>query len=324
MEYGPHTAAEHVTRIDVPGDTISRFGRMVTRAPALAWVFALLQRVADSNASVLVSGETGTGKELVARGLHQASLRRRSPFVAINCGAMAATLIESELFGHERGAFTGASSRRAGVFERADNGTLFLDEIGELPLELQPRLLRVLDSGEVRRVGGAGSFHVDVRVVAATNRDLVALVEAEKFRADLFYRLRVIEVVLPPLRERLCDLDDLVDQLLEEFESVAPLSDEAIELLRSHDWPGNVRELKNVLQRAALLSGAGEIDCSAIELPRIKSRASLTLSQVQREHTLGVVRACSGNRAEAARRLGIARSTLFERLARYQTLPSGE
>jgi len=324
MEYGPQTAAEQVTRNHGPGDSVSRFGRMVTRAPALAAVFALLQRVADSNASVLVTGETGTGKELVARGLHEASLRHRSPFVAINCGAMAASLIESELFGHERGAFTGAAGRRAGAFEQADGGTLFLDEIGELPLDLQPRLLRVLDTGEVRRVGGAGAFHVDLRVVAATNRDLVAMVEAGEFRADLFYRLRVIEAGLVPLRDRLCDLDDLVDQLLEELESVAPLSPEASRRLRSHDWPGNVRELKNVLQRAALLAGDDTIDGSAIELPALRGPSSRTLAQVQRDHTLEVVRVCRGNRAEAARRLGIGRSTLFERLAQYQALPGGE
>ena len=303
--------------IDLSAPVLNCFGQMSSCSPRMLDVFSRLRRVTDSNCNVLITGETGTGKELAAQALHQTSLRRRSPFVAINCGGINPTLVESELFGHEQGAFTGASRRRPGVFEQADGGTLFLDEIAELPLELQPRLLRVLDSGEVRRIGATGAFHVDVRVVAATNRDLAADVRAGRFRGDLYYRLRVIEVHLPPLRERMEDLELLVGELLEPgFQ----LSTDARGVLRSHDWPGNVRELKNVLARATAYTDGDEISVDAIDLPDLTAGTRRTLAEVQRDHVLHVLDACDGNRAETARRLGIARSTLHERLSRYQVL----
>ena len=302
--------------IDLSVPVLTSFGQMSTNSSRMLAAFNRLRRVTDSSCTVLITGETGTGKDLAARALHDTSLRRNSPFVAINCGGINSTLIESELFGHEQGAFTGASTRRAGVFEQADGGTLFLDEIGELPLELQPRLLRVLDSGEVRRIGGAGAFHVDVRVVAATNRDLAADVAAGRFRADLLYRLRVIEVHLPPLRERMDDLELLVGELIEPgFQ----LSTEAWNLLRSHDWPGNVRELKNVLARAAAFTDGDEIQTADIDISVLSTGTHRTLAEVQRDHMLEVLDVCRGNRARAARQLGIARSTLHEKLSRYQT-----
>jgi len=292
------------------------FGSMVSYSNRMHAVFETLRRIVDSNATVLLAGETGTGKDLAARALHEAGLRREHPFVPLNCGGINPSLVESELFGHEAGAFTGAARRRAGVFEQADGGTLFLDEAGELPLELQPRLLRVLDSGEVRRIGAPAAFNVDVRVVAATNRDLAADVASGRFRADLFYRLRVIEVRLPPLRERMEDLELLVGELLEPgFE----LSDSAWEKLREHDWPGNIRELRNVLARAAALFDGDVIEAGDLDLSTLTAGTGRTLAEVQRDHVMHVLNACDGNRAEAARRLGIARSTLHDRLNRYLT-----
>jgi len=308
--------------VDLSTPVLTRFGQMSSRTPKMLDVFDRLRRIVDSNATLLISGETGVGKDLAARALHEASLRRRSPFVAINCGGLTATLAESELFGHERGAFTGASRRRAGAFEQADGGTLFLDEIGELPLELQPRLLRVLDSGEVRRIGAPAAFHVDVRVVAATNRDLAADVAEGRFRADLFHRLHVLPVHLPPLRERPEDLPLLVEELLDEIEPGLRLSAGAWDVLRDHDWPGNVRELKHVLTRAALFCGEDEIPADAIDLPAMTAGTGRTLAEVQRDHMFQVLDACDGNRTETARRLGIARSTLHERLARYTAMPA--
>ena len=303
-------------RADSPEHYFS-FGRMVTRSVSVERVFSALRRSADSNAPVLLSGETGTGKELAARALHELGLRRSQQFIVINCGSLTPTLIESELFGHEKGAFTGAVSCRAGVFESADGGTLFLDEIGELPLELQPRLLRVLDNGEVRRVGSNAPFHVDVRVVASTNRNLAEAVREGLFRDDLYFRLRVIEVTIPPLRERFDDFKLLVDDILEEVCSSAGLSPKAKALLKSHDWPGNVRELKNVLTRAVLFSDGNEITADAIDIPELRKRTIRKLEEVEKEHILGVLRHCGGNRSEAAQRLGMCRSTLFDRLNRY-------
>ena len=307
--------------MDLSAPVLTRFGQMSSRSPAMQDVFSCLRRVVDSNATLLLTGETGTGKDLAARALHENSLRHNHPFVAINCGGINPTLIESELFGHEQGAFTGATRRQAGVFEQADGGTLLLDEIGELPLDLQPRLLRVLDSGEVRRIGAPASFNLDVRVVAATNRDLAADVRAGRFRADLFYRLHVIEVALPPLRERFEDLDILVGELLDaDFR----LSDDALKKLCAHDWPGNVRELRNVLARAAAFAENNVINAGDIDLASLNAGTNRTLAEVQRDHTLHVLNGCNGNRAETARRLGIARSTLHERLSSFQTTAHAE
>jgi len=233
-----------------------RFGSMIGRSVKMRELFARLEKLAASDATVLITGETGVGKELVAESLHELSPRIDGPFMVLDCGSIPANLIESELFGHERGAFTGATSSYVGAFERADGGTLFLDEIGELPLAMQPKLLRVLESHEVRRIGSTKTTTVNIRVVAATNRDLGVEVNRGRFREDLFYRLAVARVHVPPLRERKEDIPLLIEHILSttpggEHAYIAP---ETIELMMKHDWPGNVRELRNVIERAVLLS----------------------------------------------------------------------
>jgi two-component system response regulator GlrR len=243
---------------DGPADR-ERFGRIIGRSPAMQPVFDTLSRAATSDATVLLEGETGTGKEVSAEAIHRGSRRRDKPFLIVDCGAMPPQLLESELFGHERGSFTGAVSSRQGVFEAANGGTVFLDEIGELGLDLQPKLLRVLERREVRRIGTNQHVAVNVRVVAATNRGLRAEVAARKFRSDLYYRLAVVEVKLPPLRERQGDVPLLVDHILRGFGALEPAverairSDTFLEKLTRHDWPGNVRELRNHLERCVAL-----------------------------------------------------------------------
>ena len=235
------------------------YGGLIGQSPAMKIVFAALEKASPTNAPVLITGESGTGKELAARAIHDASPRAKGPFEVVDCGGFPGTLIESELFGHERGAFTGANGEREGAFERADGGTLFLDELGELPLELQPKLLRVLGEGEIRRVGGKRTQQVDVRIVAATNRDLRRHVNSGQFRADLFYRLAVIQIRMPPLRERLADLPLLVRAMLSTIAKDRELDvhiepDQALlETLSRHSWPGNVRELRNYLEQLVIL-----------------------------------------------------------------------
>jgi DNA-binding NtrC family response regulator len=241
---------------EVELSSADRFGGMFGRSIKMRELFARLEKLAASDATVLTTGETGVGKELVAESLHEYSKRSSGPFVVLDCGSIPQNLIESELFGHERGAFTGATSSYIGAFERADGGTLFLDEIGELPLAMQPKLLRVLERKEVRRIGGSKMISVDMRVVAATNRDLGVEVNRGRFREDLYYRLAVARVHVPPLRERRDD----IPLLIEHFLSITPnaqntrLAPETVELMMKHDWPGNIRELRNVIERAVLLS----------------------------------------------------------------------
>ena len=236
----------------------SQLGQMLGRSVRMREMFARLEKLAASNATVLVTGETGVGKELVAESLHDYSPRSKGPFVVLDCGSIPQNLIESELFGHERGAFTGATSSYAGAFERAHHGTLFLDEIGELPLAMQPKLLRVLERKEVRRIGGSTMNAVDIRVVAATNRDLGVEVNRGRFREDLYYRLAVARVHVPPLRERRDDIPLLIEHFLQITPNAGDtkLEPETVELMMKHDWPGNVRELRNVIERAVLLSEA--------------------------------------------------------------------
>ncbi len=252
-------------------DVDERYGfeDLVGISPVMRAVYERVGAVADSTARVLIQGETGTGKELIARALHYRSRRARAPLVAVNCGAFPENLLESELFGHERGAFTGAVRTHAGKFEQADGGTLFLDEIGEIPPSVQVRLLRVLEAGEVTRVGGASPVHVDVRVVAATNRDLAAEVRAGRFRADLYYRLDVVGIRLPPLRERQEDVPLLVDHFARRHaarhgRATPRFGPEALRSLQAHDWPGNVRELEHLVERTVLFAGGGEV--AAIEV----------------------------------------------------------
>ncbi len=244
--------------VEVPLSAKNEFAGMIGQSVTMRELFARVEKLASSLATCLVTGETGVGKELAAEALHLHSQRKSGPFVVLDCGSIPQNLIESELFGHERGAFTGATNSYAGVFERAHTGTVFLDEIGELPLEMQPKLLRVLERHELRRVGGSKTINVDIRVVAATNRELGVEVNRGRFREDLYYRLAVARVHVPPLRERRDDIPLLIEHLMANIPGGegTRLSPETIDLMMRHDWPGNVRELKNVIERAVLLSEA--------------------------------------------------------------------
>jgi DNA-binding NtrC family response regulator len=309
------------------------FEGMLSHDRAMRQVFELVERVAGSDAPAAILGETGTGKELVARALHRLSARRDGPFIPVNCSAIAESLIESELFGHERGAFSGAERLRKGAFEEADGGTLFLDEIGELPLDLQPKLLRALELGEVKRVGATRPFQVNVRIVAATHRDLRARVRGGRFREDLYYRLCVVPVAIPPLRARRGDVALLAEHFLAR---AAPRgltlrwSDEALAKLVAYDWPGNVRQLRNAVQRALLFRGEGlVVPASAVTLDDARPAASsggdddtlflrgLTLEAIEREAIRLSLRRNQGSRAAVVRELQIAKSTVMKRIAQW-------
>ncbi|MCD6188521.1 MAG: sigma-54-dependent Fis family transcriptional regulator [Desulfuromusa sp.] len=243
----------------------SSFQNLTGKSPAMSKLIALLERVAPSQANVLITGESGTGKELVAQALHLNSDRKKHPFVPINCGAIPENLLESELFGHEKGAFTGADRRKEGLFESADNGTLFLDEIGELPMGMQVKLLRVLQEREFRRVGGTSNIPLNIRLVAATNQDLAEMIKEGSFREDLFYRLNVVSIELPPLRSRQDDIPLLINKFYQRLkgEGEYPIQKQALELLLNYDWPGNVRELENLVERCVVLGESDEltVDC---------------------------------------------------------------
>src|SRR5215510_9760896 len=262
-----------------------RFGSMIGRSVKMRELFARLEKLAKTDTTVLVTGETGAGKELVAEALHDHSTREKGPFVVLDCGSIPPNLIESELFGHERGAFTGATNSYAGAFERAHGGTVFLDEIGELPLGMQPKLLRVLERKEVRRVGGTKTLEVDLRVVAATNRDLGVEVNRGRFREDLYYRLAVARVHVPPLRERKEDLPLLIEHILATTPGgeTASIAQETIDLMMKHDWPGNVRELRNVIERAVLLAESPDSEDALRRAPMSAPRAepSITVTPSQ-------------------------------------------
>jgi two-component system response regulator HydG len=301
-------------------------------------IFALVKRVAASDATVLIQGESGTGKELVALAVHRLSGRDPKTFVAVNCGAISKDLVESELFGHEKGAFTSAHQQRQGVFEQAHGGTLFLDEIGELPLDLQPKLLRVLETNEIKRVGGTQLIDVDVRIVAATNKDLAAEVRAGKFREDLFFRLFVVPVRIPPLRERIDDVPRLAEKFLREFarkpgSKAKKIDREAMDRLLDYAWPGNVRELKNVLSRAFLdcatdVIGPGDLQFAPVGMrertthefdatANLTQTFTKTLKDVERERIVRELKRQNWNKKATAKVLGIAKSTLHEKLKRY-------
>jgi len=301
---------------------------MIGESSALQRLRELIAQVAPTDSTALIQGETGTGKELVARAIHTASARRERPLITLNCAALPRELVESELFGHEKGAFTGAIQQRRGRFELADTGTLFLDELGELPPEVQPKLLRVLQQGEFERIGGTRSLHVDVRVIAATNRDLRAEVSAGRFRADLFYRLNVFPIVLPPLRERRDDIPRLLQHFAAQgarklgrpFGGIAP---RFIERACTYGWPGNVRELENLVERALIVSRASVLDGSELFAPSAVSDEPLaaagdaTLEVAEREHIRRALEAArwkiEGD-GGAAQRLGLNASTLRGRM----------
>ncbi len=300
---------------------------IVTRHPALLRLLEVAETVASSRAPVLVQGESGTGKELLARFLHDRGSRRGKPFVAVNCAALPRDLLESELFGHERGAFTGALTRKIGKFELASGGTILLDEVSEMEIGLQAKLLRVLQEYEIDRVGGAAPVPVDVRIVATTNRRLRDLVDRGQFREDLYYRLMVVPLVLPPLRERPGDIDLLADHFLKRFGNghVLALTPAAREALRHRPWPGNVRELEHALERAALLARGPELGPEDLEdreapVPRlgIGGLAGLTVREVERRLIFDTLRRTNNNRTQAARLLGISIRTLRNKLAEYR------
>jgi transcriptional regulator with PAS, ATPase and Fis domain len=302
---------------------------MVGAAPAMRELFDFVARLAPYPTTALVIGESGTGKELVARAIHRLSPRSQRALVVCNCTTLAPTLIETELFGHVRGAFTGADRDRKGLFEAAHGGTIFLDEIGDLPLPAQAKLLRVLEEREIRRVGSTDATPVDVRVIAATNRDLATLVAAGEFRDDLYYRLNVGTVVLPPLRERLEDLEALVRHFIVRCNhrlerGVAAISSEALGLLGRHAWPGNVRELANVIERA-MVAATGNIILpqhlpATLRCARVigqSAPAALTLEAAERDQILKALDAAGGRRVDAARLLGLSRRTLYRKLDRH-------
>jgi DNA-binding NtrC family response regulator len=312
---------------------------LVGGSPKMQEVFALLRQVAPSRAAVLLTGESGTGKELAARAIHALSPRRAGPFVAINCAALPDTLMESELFGHEKGAFTGALERRAGAFELAQSGTVLLDEIGDMPVATQAKLLRVLEDGRVRRLGGKSEIQLDVRIVASTNSPLDNAIREGKFREDLYYRLNVFPIPLPPLRDRKDDLPVLTVALLEDLNQkhatkTTDVSGEVLDRFRAYSWPGNVRELRNVLERAVILAGEGTIQSShlppgfgssmaapsggpAVEGGELRIPVGHTVEQAERaliELTLDYTK---GNKTRAAEILGISQKTLFNKLKEY-------
>jgi DNA-binding NtrC family response regulator len=307
------------------------FDRIIGKSPAMQQVFSLVERLKDSTVNVLLTGESGTGKDRMARTLHYHSSRKRAPFVPVNCAAIPETLLESELFGYRRGAFTDARQDKPGLFVAAHGGTLFLDEVGELPLQLQAKLLRVIEDKEVRPLGATRGETVDVRLIAATNRDLRHAVNMREFREDLFYRLNVVDIHLPPLRERLEDLPLLLQHFLERSphaSRVQRLSGEALRLLLNYPWPGNVRELENVMERALVLCQGEEITPADLPAHLTGSKPPgmglqdlllrrCTLADLEREYILLVLRWTAGKKTEAADFLGIDRKTLYRKLVEY-------
>jgi len=299
---------------------------LIGSSPKFRTLMADVERVAPADSAVLIQGETGTGKEVIARAIHEASPRRSQRFVALNCAAIPSALLESELFGHERGAFTGAWAQTRGRFQMADGGTLFLDEIGDMPLELQPKLLRALQEREFERLGSSQTVRVNVRVVAATNQDLEQLVAKKLFRADLFYRLNVIPLCLPPLRERVEDILPLTEFFITKFaarlnKTIDSIPEEVVEILKAHDWPGNIRELQNCVERAMLFSPG-----SVLRLPMALAQTAVaqrsessarTLADADREHILETLQQTNwliGGRGGAADRLGLPRTTLIYKM----------
>jgi len=298
---------------------------LIGSSPKFRALLTEVERVAPVDSAILIQGETGTGKEVIARAIHEASPRRNERFVALNCAAIPSALLESELFGHERGAFTGACTQTKGRFQMADGGTLFLDEIGDMPLELQPKLLRALQEREFERLGSTQTVRVNVRVVAATNQDLAELVAKKLFRADLFYRLNVIPICLPPLRERVQDIPLLTEFFVAKFATslnrpIDLIPDEVMAVLKAHDWPGNIRELQNFIERAVLFSPG-----SVLRLPldfkrtvkQSSESASRTLAEADREHILETLKEANwliGGQNGAASRLGLPRTTLIYKM----------
>jgi transcriptional regulator with GAF, ATPase, and Fis domain len=333
-------AVHRTTRFEVDGSELSgrALPRIVGSSAALQRVLRLVRVVAPTDATALIEGETGTGKELIAEAIHKGSDRSSGPFVKVNCAAIPAGLLESELFGHERGAYTGAFTRSIGRFERANKGTLFLDEIGDLPLELQPKLLRVMQERQFERLGGTATIRTDVRVICATHRNLAEMMEQQQFRSDLFYRLSVFPISLPPLRERTEDIRLLVQYFAMDYadrmqKPITAISEEFMEALVRHSWPGNVRELQNFIERSVILSTGPVLTGSLPDLSitthddpkELQLSGPVTLDQAARSHILQTLQQTDGvigGPNGAAARLGLPRTTLISKMRRLGISPS--
>ena len=328
----------HVTikRLSEQVGSTTGFGEIVGKSPVMQKLYDKLARIVDSDASVLLTGESGTGKELVARSIHSSSARADKPFVPVNCGALPEALLESELFGHEKGAFTDAKSNRRGLFAEADGGTIFLDEIGEMPIQMQVKLLRALEERKARPVGGNAEISFDVRVISATNRDLEQRIEQDEFREDLFYRVNVLQLNLPPLRARGTDVIALAQVFLERYASesgkaIQGIAENAAAKLMAYNWPGNVRQLRNVIERAVALSRLDTITIDDLPDKILDHRDDrliiggndpdelTTMDDVERRYILHVLKTLDGNKTLAAKALGLDRKTLYRKLARYES-----
>ena len=306
-----------------------RFQQIVGDSPALQYVLEQVELVGPTDSTVLIVGETGTGKELIARAVHNVSSRCGRPFIRLNCAAIPLNLLESELFGHERGAFTGAISQRIGRFEAADGGTLFLDEIGDIPLKLQAKLLRVLQEQEFERLGSTHTQRVNVRVVAATNQDLAALADEKRFRMDLYYRLNVFPIALPPLRRRTEDIPLLVAHFVEKYaarmsKQISTVSKDGMDALVGYPWPGNIRELQNFIERAVILTNGDVLHIPPLPALRLTRTEPVTLDEAERDHILKVLEESNwivGGKHGAAARLGMARTTLIDKMRKRGLSP---
>ncbi len=303
------------------------FPEIVSRSERMKRVYELMNQVIPTDVTVLICGETGTGKELIARAIHYNGYRKHKPFITVNCSAIPESLLESELFGYKKGSFTGATSDRPGIFKAADGGTIFLDEVSDLPLSLQPKILRVLQEGEIRRLGETKISKVDVRIISATNQNLEALVRHGRFREDLYYRLNVVVIPVPPLRERLDDIPLLVDHFIKKYskrfnKSISGISKKALNCLYRYNWPGNVRELENVIERAVVLCRDELIDEQDLDLNQQKSTdytsADKTLAEIEKEVILERLKRFSGNRKKAAESLGISLRKIQYKLAQWR------
>jgi DNA-binding NtrC family response regulator len=306
-----------------------RFSSIIGKSPNMEKVFKMVEAIKDSSSNVLILGETGTGKDLLAKAIHYTSRRHYKPFIAVNCAAVPRELLEAEFFGYEKGAFTGAVSRRIGKFEEASSGTLFLDEIGELELPLQAKILRVIQEKEIERIGGNKKIKIDMRLIASTNRDLKKEVQLKKFRADLYYRLNVVQINLPPLRERRSDISLLVTHFIDKFsqrenKNVSSISPEVMKLFLEYPWPGNLRELENIIERAVVLARGPII--SIKDLPEeVKKGSKIDVSgntlkplkELERESIINAINAFNGNKSKAAKVLGITRKALYSRLKEH-------
>jgi DNA-binding NtrC family response regulator len=330
-----HGLQEKVKLLDEALKKSHQFDELIGQSPPMRKLIDQLERIADTETSILITGETGTGKELVAQALHRRSRRHKGPFVAVNCAALPGALLESELFGHKSGAFTDAKTERKGLFFQANGGTLFFDEIGDFPLALQPKLLRSLEERCVRPIGGTSEIAFDVRIIAATNRDIETAVEEARFREDLYYRINVIQIALPPLRERGTDILLLAQHFVEQFairsdNQIAGISDTASEKLLNYTWPGNIRELRNTIERAVVLTRYEKI--SVDDLPeKIRDYKTshiligsdnpselVPIQEVERRYILHVLKTVGGNKTLAARVLGLDRKTLYRKLQHYK------